>query len=98
MDENINQSDLKFCGNCGKPLLTNAMFCAYCGAQIPEIETMNLPYKELHEFEPSISRIEPLRPFLQNFRGILLSPTKEIPQIITRPNLTQPIIINVLIY
>jgi hypothetical protein len=97
LENSGRDSGLRFCGNCGKNLLPNATFCAYCGAEIPKLAALSPVYKEIPKLEPSIHQIEPLRPFLQNFTGIMISPKKDFPQIITKPNLSQPFILNVLI-
>ncbi|UCG03020.1 MAG: zinc ribbon domain-containing protein [Candidatus Heimdallarchaeota archaeon] len=33
----------RFCGNCGQKLLEGATFCAYCGTQVPAIDSTGIP-------------------------------------------------------
>ncbi len=96
---NFNKSTpiMKFCGNCGKKLLENATFCAYCGAPIPKIGDSTplqgaIPYVMTKSME-----ITSRRPFLDNFRGALLTPKEEMPQIVLSPNYSQPLLVNLLV-
>ena len=101
---------IKYCGNCGKKLIENAVFCAYCGFSLEigkpvggqnrksadlTIPTNDQDYSITHQ-EPvvpytpyHIERIQP-RPFLDNFKGALVSPKTDLPLIASKPNLSQP--------
>jgi hypothetical protein len=103
----------KFCGNCGQKLLGGATFCAYCGTQVPAVDSTGVTSsKPSSQFTPTPStgtdrgvpayqapyrpeRIatEPPLPFIQHFQGALLSPQLEMPRIVKRPNLKQPLLI-----
>ncbi len=108
---------IKYCGNCGKKLIENAVFCAYCGISLEigkpvggqnrksadlTIPTNDQDYSITHQ-EPvvpytpyHIERIQP-RPFLDNFKGALVSPKTDLPLIASKPNLSQPLILNMII-
>lgn len=44
-------------------------------------------------YPPQQILIEPPFPFFQHFQGVLLSPQNEMPQIVKRPNLRQPLLV-----
>jgi hypothetical protein len=108
---------IKYCGNCGKNLIENASFCAYCGSSIvigkqkePQtqrtadfnISTNDHDYSITHQrpgvpYTPYIKeKIQP-RPFLINFKGAVLTPKTDLPLIAAKPNLSQPLILNLII-
>jgi hypothetical protein len=97
LEKNDNDSSLKYCGNCGKNLMPNATFCAYCGAKIPKLAEISGSYDIIHELGSSLPQTTPLRPFITNFQGVLLSPKEEIPQVINTSNLSQPLYLNIFI-
>ncbi len=95
--ENENSPTMRYCGNCGKELVSNAAFCAYCGAPITKIQDFSshqvgAPYIITEPVEES-----PRRAFLTNFRGALTAPREEMPQISSSPNFSQPFILNLVI-
>ena len=114
----LNENNvIKYCGNCGKNLIENASFCAYCGSSIEikkqkEPQTLktadfNIPtngqgHSVTHQrpgvpYTPYIKeRIQP-RPFLTNFKGAILTPKIDLPLIAAKPNLSQPLILNMII-
>ena len=96
---NFNESTpiMKFCGNCGKKLLENATFCAYCGAPISKVGDVTPHQGEIPHIMTRSMKISPQRPFLANFRGALLTPKEEMPQIVSSPNFSQAFLLNLLI-
>jgi len=108
---------IKYCGNCGKKLIENASFCAYCGFSMEnnkpkegqtqkmadwQVPTRNQDYSITHQ-EPGVpytpyikERIQP-RPFFTNFKGAVLNPKTDLPLIAAKPNLSQPLILNLII-
>ncbi len=108
---------IKYCGNCGKKLIENAVFCAYCGFSLEKEKLREVQYLKpadstlptndqdniITHQEPgapythySTGKIQP-RPFLENFKGAIVSPKTDIPLIASKPNLHQPFILNIII-
>ncbi len=108
---------IKYCGNCGKNLIENASFCAYCGSSIEirkqkethtqRIADYSVPMNDqghstAHQrpgvpYTPYVKeRIQP-RPFLTNFKGAVLTPKTDLPLIAAKPNIFQPLILNMII-
>ena len=108
---------IKFCGNCGKKLIENASFCAYCGfsidmgiqkqGQTQKIANLTEPskvhdYPVTHQgpgvpYTPYVKEKIVPRPFFTNFRGAILTPKTDLPLIAAKPNLFQPLILNLII-
>ncbi|MFW9854082.1 MAG: YIP1 family protein [Candidatus Thorarchaeota archaeon] len=101
MAMNSNTTSPKYCGSCGKELLSGADFCAYCGAPVPKLGPQSLhqiptsPYYVTSR--PTLSPTEPPFPFLKHFQGVILTPQREMPIITGRPNIKQPLILNLVI-
>jgi hypothetical protein len=108
---------IKYCGNCGKELIENAVFCAYCGFSLETGKTKEEQNRKLTDFsiptnvqdysithqerrlpftDYQIERSRP-RPFFQNFKGAIVSPKTDFPLITSKPNLLQPLILNIII-
>jgi hypothetical protein len=97
MDQNENLPIMRYCGNCGKALIANATFCAYCGAPIPKTGDLfpsqgSTPYIVIKTPE-----ITPRHPFLDNFRGAIFTPKIKMPQIASSPNYSQPLLVNLIV-
>ena len=117
MTDSNGKNVVKFCGNCGKKLIEQASFCAYCGFSIgirksEQNQTQEIGYTSetfrdqtfsiSHE-KPGVpttpyleKKIQP-RPFFTNFRGAILTPKSDLPLIANIPNISQPLILNLII-
>ena len=97
MDQNKKSQIMSYCGNCGKELVVNATFCAFCGTPIPKIGDYIPPQDDtLHIVTKSIET-SPRRSFFTNFRGAIVAPKEEMPKIAASPNFSQPFFVNIII-
>lgn len=67
MSEDFQKTTPRFCGNCGKKLLEGATFCAYCGSQVPPVDSTGIVSSKLSPdyapIPPSVSdRVSPAYP------------------------------------
>ncbi len=113
MSDDFQKTTPRFCGNCGQKLLEGATFCAYCGSQVPPVDSTGIvstkPSSGYTPIPPAVTdrvspayptpygppriKTEPPLPFAQHFQGVLMSPQVEMPRILKRPNLKQPLLI-----
>ncbi|MFX0049754.1 MAG: YIP1 family protein [Candidatus Hermodarchaeota archaeon] len=85
-----------FCAYCGAPVPTIHTSQATSAKPSSEpiispttVSTGHPPYP--YQYTPTQRITEPPFPFIQHFQGVLLSPQNEMPQIVKRPNLRQPL-------
>ncbi|MHA1976498.1 MAG: YIP1 family protein [Candidatus Hodarchaeales archaeon] len=97
MDQNKKSQVMRYCGNCGKELVTNATFCAFCGAPIPKIGDFVPPSGDTPYIITKPKETSPRRSFFTNFRGAIVAPKEEMPIIASSPNFSQPFFLNLLI-
>jgi hypothetical protein len=95
--EDANPPIMRFCGNCGKELVSNAAFCAYCGAPIAKVQDFSSHQADIQYIVTKPVEERPRRSFLTNFRGALVTPREEMPQISSSPNYLQPFLLNLII-
>jgi hypothetical protein len=86
--------EMSFCGNCGKKLLANATFCAYCGAQIPKVANIAFDHPVKYGYIPHTPSYEPPLRFMDHFKGVILNPKEEFKRLLSRPNFKQPLLLN----
>ncbi|MFW9777283.1 MAG: YIP1 family protein [Candidatus Heimdallarchaeota archaeon] len=98
---NSDTTSPKYCGSCGKELLPGAAFCAHCGAPVPKLGPQSLSQIPASPYyitsRPAMSHTEPPLPFLQYFQGVIITPQKEMPKIVERPNYKHPFFLSLLI-
>jgi hypothetical protein len=87
-----------FCAYCGAPVpplqTSQATSVKPSSEPITSPTTVSTGYPPYpYQYTPTQRIIEPPFPFFQHFQGVLLSPQNEMPQIVKRPNLRQPLII-----
>ena len=67
MSNDFQKTTPRFCGNCGQKLLEGATFCAYCGSQVPPVDSTGIvsskPSSGFTPIPPSVSdRVSPAYP------------------------------------
>ena len=67
MSDDFQKTTPRFCGNCGQKLLEGATFCAYCGSQVPPVDSTGIvsskPSSGYTPIPPSVSdRVSPAYP------------------------------------
>jgi hypothetical protein len=97
MDNTRSSPAINYCGSCGKKLLSNASFCAYCGAQVPKIEVAHTPYTVIERPFEGVTQVSPPATFLEHFRGVVLSPKEEFSRIVSNPRFSHAFYLNILI-
>ncbi len=97
MDHNEESQVIGYCGECGKKLIANATFCAYCGAPIPKIGGFIPPQANIPYTITNTREVSPPQPFLSNFLNVISTPKEKMPGIASSPNLSQPLLVNIII-
>ncbi|MFX0171631.1 MAG: YIP1 family protein [Candidatus Hodarchaeota archaeon] len=87
-----------FCAYCGAPVPTvhtsQATSAKPSSEPIISSTTVSKGYPPYpYQYTPTQKITEPPFPFFQHFQGVLLSPQNEMPQIVKRPNLKQPLLV-----